>query len=437
MSASTLKHMCLKRPSYVQRGMAFLLQRTRSKILGATAISDGGSQKVDMSKGLKEAPALAMGTRLNKSPYFDATIKHGVKAFTVYNHMLMPSFFSSAVDEYWRLIEDVCMWDVAAERQVMLEGPDAAKLLELLTPRDMTKMKPGQCKYALITNKDGYVINDPVVLKFSDEKFWLSIADGDLALWCEGMATGLGLDVDVTEPDVSPLAVQGPKSTQLIADLFGDWVHDLKYFNFKDVEINGIPITLARSGWSPERGYELYLRDGSRGDELWEIVWEAGQKYNIGPGAPNQIRRLEGGMLSFGSDIPPNTLTALDLRLPKHMVKLNKKADFVGKAALQKIQADGGCTKAVVGIRIDCGGQPLPLQMRPWPVLSESDEVGAVTSVAYSPRVGAHIGLAMVPVALAEPGTKIDVDVGMSEDIPHNLFTATVEQMPFLPVMSR
>jgi len=427
--------------SYVQkRGLAYILQRTRSKILGATQISQEGAQEpLDMSKGLKEAPSLAIGTRLNKSPFFDATIRYGAKAFTVYNHMLMPTFFTNPEDEYWRLIEHVCIWDVAAERQVQLEGPDAAQLLELLTPRDLTKMEPGQCKYAVITNKTGYVINDPVVLKFSNEKFWLSIADGDLALWCEGIAVGMGLDVKVTEPDVSPLALQGPKSTQLVADLFGDWVHDLKYFHFKDVEIDGIPVTLARSGWSPERGYELYLTDGSRGDDLWDIVWDAGEKYNIGPGAPNQIRRLEGGMLSFGSDIPPNTLTALDLGLPNFMVRLKKKANFVGKAALQKIAATGGATQRVVGVKLDSGHESLPLQIRPWPVLNSSDDepIGQVTSIAYSPRIKAHVGLAVVPIAHSEAGTKIKIDVGDSHTVEHSFFAATVEQLPFLPVLSR
>jgi len=288
--------------------------------------------------------AAAMSPRLRKSPFYESTLHHGVKEFTSYNRMLMPVHYGDAAREYKALTEDVAIWDVAAERQVELRGKDAFKLAQLLTCRDLTNVTNKICVYAIMCDDEGIVINDPVLIKHSDDRYWLSIADSDVLLWAKGLAIGRGLDVKVSEPDVSPLALQGPKSKDLVADLFGaDVVEGMKHFEYRhgpETRLRGMPILLARSGWSPEHGYELYLQDGRRGNELWSLIWEAGQKYNIQPGCPNQQRRVEAGMLSFGGDTLPRT-NALELGLSKKFCDPFGKYDFIGKEALQKIATEG------------------------------------------------------------------------------------------------
>jgi aminomethyltransferase len=268
-----------------------------SKVFRSDAVASGDTATL---------PAGAiLSPRLRKSPFFERTLQFGAQDFTSYNRMLMPLGYGDPAAEYKALTEGVACWDVAAERQVELVGPDAFALAQLLTCRDISKIKERTCVYAIMCDPDGVVINDPVLLKLSNNRFWFSIADSDAMLWAKGLAVGRGMDVQVREPDVSPLALQGPRSAELVADLFGAEVTaDMKYFAFRrgpaTVLDGDIPITLARSGWSPEHGYELYLEDSSKGSRLWDLVFEAGAKYGIQPGAPNQQRRVEAGMLSFG-----------------------------------------------------------------------------------------------------------------------------------------
>jgi len=244
--------------------------------------------------------------------------------------------------EYTALTESCAIWDVAAERQVELKGPDAERLANILTCRDIEGMSVGECRYAIMCDDKGTVINDPVLLKLAEDRFWFSIADSDVLLWAQAHATSLGLNVEASEPDASPLAVQGPKSLDLMKDLFGHKIDidKLKYFWFIETTLDGIPLLLARSGWSPELGYELYLMDSDRGLDLWDKVWEAGQKYNIVPGAPNQERRIEGGMISYRGDTLPDT-NALELGLPKRFVDTDQPLNFIGKLALKKIKEEG------------------------------------------------------------------------------------------------
>merc|ERR1740130_730737 len=376
-----------------------------------------------------EIPDIARGTRFTKSCYFDATVASGVKKFVTYNHMLLPSFFSK--NEYNSLKNDVCLWDVAAQRQVELVGPDALKLSEMITPRAIASMKDvnhpdgGDCRYAIITDADGMVLNDPVVLKIAEDKYWFSVADSDLLLWAKGMAVALSLDVQITEAAVSPCALQGPKSVPLLKDLFGDWVEDLGYFKSRRIDFDGMPIVLARSGWSPERGYELYLEDESRGNELWERLMEAGRKYNIKPGCPNQIRRIEGGMLSYGADIKA-CHNALELGLPKRLV--TKEKDFIGKKALEKLTEDGGAKRLIVGVQLLCK-EPLQADfMRAWKVFSEAGEdIGFITSFCFSPEMGANLGIATVQMEATTSGTKVHVET------PCGWQDAVIQKLPFMP----
>ncbi|MGB7204023.1 MAG: glycine cleavage system protein T, partial [Anderseniella sp.] len=212
--------------------------------------------------------------RLRPSPYFESTVAEGVSSFTVYNNMLMPTGYGKPEEEYWRIINGASMWDVAVERQVQLKGPDAGKLAQILCTRNVAKCKVGQGKYVAICDHRGTIINDPIILKLADDLYWLSIADSNIWFWARAIAAERGLNVDVSEPDVSPLAVQGPKAEDVVASIFGDWVRELKYFWFKETEIEGIPVAVARSGWSKQGGFEIYLMDGSKGAQLWNIVKE-------------------------------------------------------------------------------------------------------------------------------------------------------------------
>ncbi|MEL0283611.1 MAG: hypothetical protein VW964_03505, partial [Ilumatobacter sp.] len=242
------------------------------------------------------------GTQIRKSPYFDATVRWGATGFSVYNHMYIPRDFGDPEENFWNLVNEAILCDVAVERQVEITGPDAARFTQLLTCRDLSAMEVGQCKYILITNADGGLLNDPVLLRLADDHFWISLADSDVLLWAQGVAVHSGLDVTIREPDVSPLQLQGPKSREVMVALFGDWVADLRYYRLRETQLDGIPLVVSRTGWSSELGYEIYLRDGSRGDELWERIMSTGAPLGLKPGHTSSIRRIEGAMLSYHAD---------------------------------------------------------------------------------------------------------------------------------------
>jgi len=375
----------------------------------------------------EQEPLISFGPRVRKSPYFDATMRHGAKAFTVYNHMYMPTVYTDPITEYWSLVKDVTLWDVACERQVQIAGPGAFKLVQKLTPRDMSTCEVGKCLYLPLTNEAGGIINDAVLLHVAEDCFWLSPGDGDVLLWAMGAAANSELDVEVTEPDVSPLQLQGPKSPLVARDLFGDWAAELKYFRLQETSLDGIPLVLARTGWSGELGYELYLQDGKRGDELWERVMTAGGPYDIQPTAPSTIRSIEGALLSYASDITlaDNPFThGLD-----RFVDLEQSADFIGKAALQKIKEDG-VRRRFVGVEIS--GQPLAGSNTEFLDISVSGEkVGHITRYVFSPRLGKNIGFANVPVEYDSPGTELTVTT------PDGQREAMVCESPWFPPQIR
>lgn len=343
------------------------------------------------------------GTQIRKSPYFDATVRWGAKGFSVYNHMYIPRDFGDPVQNFWNLVNDAILCDVGAERQVEITGPDAAKFMQLLTPRDLSEMAVGQCKYVLIVNEDGGLINDPILLRLGENHFWISLADSDVLLWAQGVAVYAGLDVNIGEPDVSPVQLQGPKSGEIMKKLFGESIMDLKYYWMRELELDGIPLVVSRTGWSSELGYELYLLNGTQGDELWEKIMAAGEPFGLKPGHTSTIRRIEGGMLSHHADSDLDT-NPYELGLGR-LVNPDMDAEFIGKAALQKIRADGVSRKQV-GLRIDMA----PLK-RPnttfWPLTKDGKEVGKVTSAVYSPRLDQNIALAMVATEYAEIGTEL------------------------------
>lgn len=345
------------------------------------------------------------GTQIRKSPYFDATVKWGASGFSVYNHMYIPRDFGDPEQNFWNLINDAILCDVAVERQVEITGPDAAQFVQMLTPRDLSQMAVGQCKYILITNAEGGIINDPVLLRLEQNRFWISLADSDVLLWAQGVAVHAGLDVTIFEPDVSPLQLQGPRSLQIMTALFGEEIESLKYYWLRQYTLDGIPVVVSRTGWSSELGYELYLQDGSRGTELWEKIMAAGQPFGLQPGHTSSIRRIEGAMLSYHADMDIRT-NPFELGLDR-LVALDAPHEFIGKSALQEIK-QSGVTRKQVGLVID--GEPFTGPNTTfWPVETDGQAVGKVTSAVYSPRLQKNIALAMVGTGSADIGTELSV----------------------------
>jgi len=346
------------------------------------------------------------GARLRRSPFFEATQRWGAKAYTVYNHMLFPIHFADFEDEYWSLIHDVTLWDVSVERQVEITGPDAFAFTNMLTPRDLARCAIGQGKYVVITAEDGGIINDPVLLRLGENHFWLAAADSDVLLWARGAALNSELRVTLREPDVSPLQVQGPKAKDVVRALFGDSILKLHYYHFLETALDGIPLVVTRTGWSGEVGYEIYLRDGSRGDELWERIMEAGRPHKIQPTGPSDMRRIEAGILNWGADMTLED-NVYEVGLG-HLVDESKQAGYIGRDALQRIKAEG-VTRKLVGIEIE--GDRIEMNAVPWGVMTERAAVGRVTSAVWSPRLRRNIGYAMLPVAQAALGTILSVQI--------------------------
>ena len=361
------------------------------------------------------------GARLRRSPYFEATLRAGCKSYTVYNHMFLPTRYDDLHAEYEELLTGVTVWDVSVERQVEITGPDAFTFTNLLTPRDLSKCAVGQGKYVLIGADDGGIVNDPVLLRLGENHFWLALADSDVLLYARGVALNSGLDVEIREPDVSPMQVQGPKSKEVVRRLFGDEVLKLRYYRFLETDLDGIPVVVTRTGWSGEVGYEIYLRDGSRGVELWDRVMEAGRDLGITPTGPSDIRRIEAGILNYGIDMTlENNPYEVGLGW---QVDHDQEGDFIGREALARIAREGPKRK-LAGVEIR--GDPLDLNMTRWPVHRHGGEIGFVTSAVYSPRLGRNIGYAMVPAAAAELGTRVGVTT------PDGERDATVVPRPFV-----
>jgi len=364
---------------------------------------------------------LAMSNRLRRSPYFEATVAEGSIGFSPYNNMLMPVGYGDSEAEYWRLINGVSQWDVAVERQVQLKGPDAGRLAQILSPRNLSTCKTGQGKYVALCNHAGTLINDPILLKLDDDRYWLSIADSNILFWARAIAAERGLDVVVTEPDVSPMAVQGPKADDVIAAIFGDWVRSLKFFWFHKAEIDGIPLMLARSGWSKQGGFELYLMDGARGTALWNIVKEAGRPWDIGPGNPNHVERIESGLLSWGGDTDDAT-NPYEVRMGRY-VDLDVPDEVIGLKALRRIQSEGPA-RHQLGLVLD-GKVAAPPHPVWYDIIRDGRKVGDMTNGTWSHRLERNIGFALIGRDCA-PGDTVEVVI---ED---DRKTGTLCELPFL-----
>jgi glycine cleavage system aminomethyltransferase T len=352
-----------------------------------------------------DSTTLYFGPWYGRSPYFEATQRAGCSAYDVYNHTYIPAYFDDPVDEYRHLLEHVTLWDVGVEHIVQIKGPDALDFTNLLTCRDLTTCAVGQCKYAPLIDADGGIVNDPVLLRVDEDTFWLALADSDAGLWVRGIAWGAELDIEISDPPVFPVQVQGPKAKDVVSALFGDEVLEMPYYHCRDAELDGIPVVLGRTGWTGEIGYEIYLRDPERGDELWNRVMDAGAPHDIRPIAPCEARRIEAGIFNYRSDITlddnPFEVSGLE-RLVEEQER-----SYIGKDALERIRSEG-VSRKLVGMEIE--GDPLDWELTQfWPASNNGDRVGHATIAIRSPGLDKNIGYVWVPIELADPGNELEL----------------------------
>ena len=351
------------------------------------------------------ADGLNMSRRIRRTPYTDRVVAAGVRGFSVVNHMLLPKAFQPTVEEdYWHLREHVQLWDVSCQRQVQVQGVDAARLVQWMTPRDISSTKIGDCLYVPIVDDSGGMINDPVLLKLADDRFWLSIADSDLLLYAKGLAIGRGFDVKIDEPDVSPLAIQGPKAEDLLAGLFGEHIRNIGFFKFDWIDFRGTRQLIARSGYSRQGGFEIYLDGGDLGGNLWDTIFGEGKAYDITPGCPNLIERIEGGLFSYGNEMTREN-NPLEIGLEK-FCSLDSDVEFIGKEALQML-AHEGIRRKMRGVVFD--GDRVPTCSDPWPVMVDERQIGRITSAAWSPRLKRNVGLSLIDKDYWEAGQMVSV----------------------------
>jgi aminomethyltransferase len=365
---------------------------------------------------------LYMGPWYRRSPYFEATVRAGCKAYDVYNHTLLPGYYDDPDVEYEHLLSSVVLWDVGAEWTVEISGRDADRLIDMITCRDLTTCAVGQGKYMLVTASDGGIVNDPVLLHVGDRRWWMQCADSDAGLYALGIATGLGLDVEVFHPDVYPMQVQGPMSAKTLEKLVGPSIYDIKYYWCDRFDIRGTPVVISRTGFTAAPGFEVNCLDFARGGDLWNAVLEAGEEFGIRVAAPSMAKRIEAGMMNYGSDmtIENNPFQIMGL---ERLVE-EQPQDYVGKAALEQIRREGVKHK-LVGIEFE--GDSFGIDPSDsWPVFHGGTEVGRVTDAVWSPRLSRNIGYVWVPVELAEPGTKLDVES------QHGPLVGTTAAIPFV-----
>jgi dimethylsulfoniopropionate demethylase len=348
---------------------------------------------------------LSPSRRLRRTPFSEGVEAAGVKAYTIYNHMLLPTVFRSLEEDYRHLKSAVQLWDVSCERQVEVRGPDAARLVQMLTPRDLRGMLPGQCFYLPMVDETGGMLNDPVAVKLAEDRWWISIADSDLLFWVKGIAHGYRLDVLIDEPDVSPLAVQGPLADDLMARVFGSGVRDLRFFRFGHFDFQGRDMVIARSGYSKQGGFEIYVAGSDIGMDLWNALMEAGRDLDVRAGCPNGIERVEAGLLSYGNDMTRDN-TPHECGLGR-FCNTATAIGCVGRDALLRVAKEGP-VQQIRPIVIEEG--PVPVCDRPWPITAMGKVVGRVTSAAWSPDFEEGVAIGMVRMTHWAPGTRLTVE---------------------------
>ena len=379
--------------------------------------------------GVVPDPGILLYPRLRKSPFFWASRRHGVAMYSVYNHTYHPRHYGDPLAEYWALLNGVTLWDVGVERQIEISGPDAFEFTNMLIPRDLSKCEVGQCKYVFITGEDGGILNDPVLLRLEENRFWLSLADSDILLWARGVALNSGMDVTIREADVGPVQVQGPLSGAVMEEIFGQGVLDIGYYRLAEYQLDGMELIVSRTGYTAELGFEIYVKNASRDAvKLWEAVWAAGEPFGMRVIGPCHMRRIEAGILAHGCDITVDT-NPFEVGMGYDwMVDVDQEADFIGKQALTRIREEG-VSRKLAGVSI--GGPPLGTfndgsMIEAYPVRRGERLVGKVTSACHSPRLEQNIGYAMVPTQLSEIGTELEVET------PAGVVHAVVVPKPFV-----
>jgi glycine cleavage system aminomethyltransferase T len=372
---------------------------------------------------LEKSATLYFGPWYRQSPFFNATRRAGCTSYDIYNHMYLPAYFDDPETEYWVLANGVTMWDVGVERTIEVSGPDADRLIDMITCRDLTKCAVKQGKYMLVTGPDGSIVNDPVLLHVAENRWWMQLADSDAGLYALGVAASSGLNAQVSTPDVHPMQVQGPMAAKTLEKLVGKAIYDIKYYWIEEFDIDGIPVVISRTGWTAIPGFEVNLLDFSKGDELWEKIAAAGEEFEIRPIAPCEGRRIEAGIFNYGSDIRLGD-TPLHVMGLERLVE-DQPQDYIGKAALEELRATG-VDRKLVGIELE--GDELRAEMSEyWYVSHDGKQVGHMTDAVWSPGLKKNIGFVWVPIALADPGHSLDVE---TEEGVH--LVGTTAAIPFV-----
>jgi aminomethyltransferase len=371
---------------------------------------------------LANSTTLYLGPWYRRSPFFEATRRAGCTAYDVYNHMLLPGYYDDPETEYWALANDVTLWDVAVERTVEVSGPDADRLVDMISCRDLTTCQVKQGKYMLVIAPDGGIVNDPVLMHVGEDRWWMQLADSDAGLYALGVAAAAGLDAQVTFPDVYPCQVQGPKSAMTLEKLVGPAIYDLRYYWCDEFQIEGIPVVITRTGWTAVPGFEVNLLGSDGGDELWDGILRAGAEFGIRVTAPCEARRIEAGIFNYGSD-----MTIDDT--PFHVMGLERLVEeqpqeYLGKDALERIRREG-VDRKLVGVELEMAELPAELDWF-WPVMQGGRQIGRVTDAVWSPGLKKNIGYVWVPIEMANPGTQLEVET------PHGMVRGRTAAIPFV-----
>ena len=365
--------------------------------------------------------SIAKSRRIRSTPYTSRIEKQGVTAYTTYNHMLLPAAFGSLEDSYHHLKKSVQVWDVAGERQVEISGKDSAKLVQLMTCRDLSKSKEGRCYYCPIIDDKGGIINDPVVLKLGEERWWLSIADSDVLLYAKGLAIGKKFEVKIFEPDVNIIAVQGPKSFKLMEKVFGQKITELKFFGFDYYDFKGTKHLIAQSGWSKQGGYEIYVENTKSGQDLYDTLFEDGKEFDVKPGCPNLIERIESALLSYGNDMDNND-NPYECGFDKY-INIDSDVIFLGKEKLKKIKSEG-IKRKLMGVKLDLDAISLTGSLNLTD--DQNNIIGELRSACYSPYFKKVIGIAMMKKS------HWNVDQKVKASINGDICSGKVCDLPFI-----
>ena len=404
------KHRLIENKIEVSKDIEVFIMSPNRHIVSSNQVSYERRVPVNLRNSGDHDAKMLISQRIRKSPFHHLSQEAGAWCYTTYNRIYHPRAYipkeeGGLLKEYEYLTEHVSMWNVAVERQIQVKGPDAAKFIDLIITRSVDKIKPGTARYVILCNQYGGILNDPVLLRLSDDEFWFSLSDSDIGIYLQGIQAVTDYDVDINEIDVCPVQIQGPKSKDLIVKLFGDEVKDMPYYGLMETDLNGLKVILSQTGFSTEKGYEIFLYDATRhADAMWNAVLEAGEEFNLRIIAPGHIRRIEAGILSWGQD--------MDIETNPYQCGLAwqvdfSKENFIGKNALQDIK-NKGVTHKLAGIKM--GGEPIdwyPADF--YHVFHDNEVVGYVTSGFYSPAMGCNIGYAMLPVGLTDDGTELQV----------------------------